>query len=108
MPDPSSLPAARFTAWPGNPVVSPTGHGWQSANVYNPAAVVHDGRVVLLYRAHATDKVSRLGLASSEDGLHFTCEADPVLEPTEAYESHGCEDPRVSLIEGTFYLTYTG
>ena len=97
-----------FTPWGGNPVLRPSGDGWQSANVYNPAAVVHDDQVVLLYRAHATDKVSRLGLATSDDGLHFDTEPDPVLEPTEAYETHGCEDPRLTEIGGTFYLTYTG
>jgi predicted GH43/DUF377 family glycosyl hydrolase len=97
-----------FTPWSGNPVLRPSGDGWQSANVYNPAAVVHDDQVVLLYRAHAADKVSRLGLATSDDGLHFDVEPDPVLEPTEAYESHGCEDPRVTAIDGTYYLTYTG
>ncbi len=97
-----------FTPYPGNPVLRPTGVGWQSANVYNPAAVVHDGRVVLLYRAHATDKVSRIGFAASSDGLHFAMESEPVLEPTEDYERFGCEDPRVTCVEGTYYLTYTG
>ncbi|MCU1603000.1 MAG: putative glycosylase [Frankiales bacterium] len=97
-----------FTPYLGNPVLGPTGDGWQSANVYNPAAVVHDGRVVLLYRAHAADKVSRIGLAASDDGLHFEREDEPVLEPTEDYERFGCEDPRVTLVEGTYYLTYTG
>jgi predicted GH43/DUF377 family glycosyl hydrolase len=97
-----------FQPWSGNPVLRPSGSGWQSGNVYNPAAAVHDGQVVLLYRAHAADKVSRIGLAVSDDGLRFTAGADPVLEPTEPYESRGCEDPRVTCIGGTYYLTYTG
>ena len=97
-----------FAPWSGNPVLRPTGSGWQSANVYNPAAVVHDDAVVLLYRAHAADKVSRIGCAVSEDGLRFRMEAEPVLEPTEPYESRGCEDPRVTAVDGTYYLTYTG
>lgn len=97
-----------FTPWPGNPVLRPSGEGWQSANVYNPAAVVHDGRVVLLYRAHAADRVSRIGYAVSDDGLHFRADPEPVLEPTEPYESHGCEDPRITVIDGVYYLTYSG
>lgn len=97
-----------FTPWPGNPVLRPTGKGWQSANVYNPAATVCDGRIVLLYRAHAADRVSRIGIAVSDDGLHFDVDADPVLEPTESYESRGCEDPRITAIGGDYYLTYTG
>jgi predicted GH43/DUF377 family glycosyl hydrolase len=97
-----------FTPWSGNPVLRPTGDGWQSGYVYNPAAVVHDDRVVLLYRAHTDDKVSRIGYASSDDGLTFTMEDEPVLAPTEEYESHGCEDPRLTYVDGTYYLTYTG
>ena len=97
-----------LTPYAANPVLVPRGEGWQSANVYNPAAVVHDDQVVLVYRAHAADKVSRLGIAVSDDGLSFEMASDPVLEPTEAYESRGCEDPRITCVEGTYYLTYTG
>lgn len=97
-----------FTPWSGNPVLRPSGDGWQSGNVYNPAAVVHDDRVVLLYRAHSDDRVSRIGYAVSDDGLHFDAEAWPVIEPTEPYEKSGCEDPRLTCIEGVFHLTYTG
>ena len=97
-----------FTPWSGNPVLRPSGDGWQSASAYNPAAVVHDGRVVLLYRAHADDRVSRIGYAVSDDGLRFETEPSPVLEPTEPYEQRGCEDPRLTCIDGVFHLTYTG
>jgi predicted GH43/DUF377 family glycosyl hydrolase len=97
-----------FTPWAGNPVLRPSGQGWQSACVYNPAAVVHDDKVVLLYRAHADDRVSRIGYAVSDDGLHFATETHPVIEPTESYEKEGCEDPRLTSIDGVHYLTYTG
>lgn len=97
-----------FTPFRGNPVLRPCGTGWQSGYVYNPAAVVHEGKVVLLYRAHDDSKISRIGFASSDDGLHFVQEDTPVLEPSEAYESRGCEDPRVTCIDGVYYLTYTG
>jgi predicted GH43/DUF377 family glycosyl hydrolase len=97
-----------FTPYAANPVLVPTGDGWQSANAYNPAAVVHDDQVVLVYRAHATDRVSRLGIATSDDGLSFAMEDEPVLWPTEPYESRGCEDPRITRVDGTYYLTYTG
>ena len=97
-----------FTPWSGNPVLRPSGDGWQSGNVYNPAAVVYDDQVVLLYRAHSDDRVSRLGYAVSDDGLNFVAESLPVLEPTEPYDARGCEDPRLTCIDGVFYLTYTG
>ncbi len=101
------FPLGPFTPHPGNPVLRPRGDGWESGSVYNPAAVVVDDRVVLLYRAHADDIVSHVGLATSEDGIHFEREPDPVLSPAEPWEVHGVEDPRVSRIDGTYYLTYS-
>ena len=105
---PIDYPLGPFTPSPANPVLRPGPGGWESSNVYNPAAIVHDGRMVLLYRAHADDIVSSIGFALSCDGLNFERDAEPVLVPEHPYEAHGCEDPRVVKIGDTFYLTYTG
>lgn len=90
---------------------------WEAKDVFNPAAVVRDGKVCLLYRAE--DRVgrflgtSRIGVAESDDGLHFTRRATPVLYPDrdaqQAIEwEGGCEDPRiVERAEGGYVLTYT-
>ncbi len=90
---------------------------WEAKDVFNPAAVVRDGKVYLLYRAEDTigrfAGTSRIGLAVSEDGLHFTRNNDPVLFPAnDAYKKYewegGCEDPRIVEDEkGTYYMTYT-
>ena len=55
-----------------------------------------------------TTSSSHVGLATSEDGIHFERHPEPVLSPTEPYEEFGAEDPRVTEIDGTYYLTYTG
>ena len=104
----ATFPLGPFTPYGGNPVLRPQGASWESGNLYNPAAAVVDDRVVLLYRAHGADLVSRIGMATSDDGRHFEREADPVLEPEHDYERQGCEDPRLSLVEGVWHLTYTG
>ncbi len=90
---------------------------WEEKDVFNPAAIVRDNKVYLLYRAE--DKVgkfsgtSRLGLAISEDGLHFDKEPAPVFYPDndslKVYEwEGGAEDPRVVESEdGTYIMTYT-
>lgn len=90
---------------------------WERKDVFNPAAVVKDGKVFLLYRAEDTvgrhAGTSRIGLAESTDGLHFVRRPEPVLFPREdAYINYewegGCEDPRI--VEdgaGTYYMTYT-
>ena len=103
----AAFPLGPFKPFGGNPILRPQGDGWESASVYNPAAVVKDGQVVLLYRAHADDIVSHVGLATSDDGIHFDRHPEPVLSPSEDYDRYGAEDPRVTEIDGTYYLTYT-
>jgi|SRR6218665_345445 len=90
---------------------------WEEKDVFNPAAVVRDGRIYLLYRAEDTAAsvagTSRIGIAVSEDGLHFSKQKDPVLFPAnDAYKKYewmgGCEDPRiVEDDKGMYYMTYT-
>jgi predicted GH43/DUF377 family glycosyl hydrolase len=101
-----------FTSWhrvSETPVISPQGDGWESAGTFNPAVVVRDGKIIMLYRAQDKQGTSRLGYAESSDGVRFTRRAEPVLSPTEDYEKDGgVEDPRLVEFDGTYYLTYTG
>lgn len=86
---------------------------WEARNVLNPSAIVKDGKVYLIYRAQDSEGTSRIGVAISEDGLHFKKMQTPVLYPDEdslkKYEWHGgIEDPRVVETEdGNYLLTYT-
>lgn len=86
---------------------------WESRNVLNPAAVVKEGKVYLLYRAQDPMMTSRIGLAISDDGLHFTKQPAPVFYPDKdsmlALEwKGGVEDPRiVEDANGRYILTYT-
>ena len=93
---------------------------WEALHTFNPAAIVRHGRIYVLYRAEDDTgemriglHTSRIGLAESEDGIHFRRRPQPVLFP--AYDSQkerewpgGCEDPRIVEGEdGTYVLTYT-
>jgi len=86
---------------------------WEEKNVLNPSAVVRDGKVYLIYRAQDSLMTSRLGLAISDDGLHFKKEALPIFYPDsdqmQKFEwNGGVEDPRIVEAEdGTYILTYT-
>lgn len=81
---------------------------------------MRDGKIYVLYRAEdnsGENKIgghaSRIGLAESDDGIHFKRDDVPVLYPEEddqkeREEKGGCEDPRVVETEdGTFVMTYT-
>lgn len=102
------FPLGPFTPYEHNPIMRPQGDGWESGNLYNPAALVSGDEVILLYRAHGTDLISHVGMARSTDGFTFEREPEPIMSPEHDYERYGCEDPRVSYIDGTYYLTYTG
>jgi predicted GH43/DUF377 family glycosyl hydrolase len=90
---------------------------WEEKDVFNPAIVVKDNKIYMLYRAQ--DKVglpsgtSRIGLAESMDGFHFIRHSSPVFYPDndaqKKYEwEGGCEDPRiVEDDKGAYYMTYT-
>jgi predicted GH43/DUF377 family glycosyl hydrolase len=90
---------------------------WDEKDVFNPAVVVRDNKVYMIFRAE--DEVgkhagtSRLGLAMSDDGLHFTKRSTPVFYPAndsmKIYEwEGGVEDPRIVESEdGVYYMTYT-
>jgi len=115
-----------------NPVITPTRTStfhspmndsavhWEEYATFNPAAVVRNGKVYLLYRAEDASgdaqighHTSRLGLAESSDGLHFTRRSEPVLYPDKDNQSKyewtgGVEDPRiVETGSGEYVLTYT-
>jgi beta-1,2-mannosidase len=92
---------------------------WQRADVFNPAAIIKDGKVHLLFRAEDNPRAeiggrtSRIGIAVSDDGVHFRKHPVPVLYPArdeflEYDHPGGCEDPRVVETEdGKYVMAYT-
>lgn len=93
---------------------------WEALHTFNPAAALKDGTVYVLYRAEDDTgemkiggHTSRLGMAESRDGLHFTRRPTPVFFPAEDAQKAnewdgGCEDPRiVQRPDGTFVMMYT-
>lgn len=86
---------------------------WEAKNIYNPAVAIINDTVFMFYRAQDSAGCSRIGLAKSTDGIHFTRNTSPVLYPAnDAYKKYewpgGCEDPRLTQNSaGTYYMTYT-
>lgn len=135
----SSSEAAPAWAWTRfvrpqniNPIISPDtavrffcpmnndSSAWEGSDTFNPAATIYNGKIVVLYRSEDNtakgigSRTSRIGYASSSDGLHFTREKAPVLFPSKSdsqssYECPGgCEDPRVAMTaDGLYVMMYT-
>lgn len=90
---------------------------WAEKDVFNPAAVIRNDTIFLLYRAEDIigkyAGTSRIGLAWSLDGFHFNKKENPVFypdnDPFKKLEwEGGCEDPRIVQDEkGTYFMTYT-
>jgi predicted GH43/DUF377 family glycosyl hydrolase len=51
--------------------------------------------------------ISHLRIARSTDGIHFEVEPVPALFPATPYESFGIEDPRITAIDGTYWINYS-
>lgn len=100
---------------------------WASGAVFNPAAWFDGHDIHLLFRAipdgyrriplesppeRGPDKgfddyISLIGYAKSTDGTSFDVRLDPLIKPDASFDRYGAEDPRVSLLDGRYLITYT-
>jgi len=98
----------RLNRHPLNPILLPDPTSdWETYNVFNPSVIYHNGLFHMHYRAQGLDWVSRIGYAVSVDGIYWNRLRRPVLEPQDASDSRGLEDPRVTAIDGVFFMAYT-
>lgn len=66
----------------------------------DPRTVTVDGRTWLT-------SISHLRIARSTDGIRFEVDRAPAVVPATAYEAFGIEDPRITLLDGTYWINYT-
>lgn len=99
----------------GNPILTPHPfHTWESEAAFNGCVVEHNGTVHMLYRAmssaqnigDATLELSTIGYAESADKTTFT-KRRQLIVPEHEWEKYGVEDPRVTMLNGKFYIFYT-
>lgn len=101
-----------------NPIFTPKDVPWDSALVFNPAVVKWQDRYVMVFRSDGgnydqrkMDGTCKLGIAFSDDGLHFTPRPEPCfthkdLPFAERYGICQVYDPRITILEGKCYLTF--
>lgn len=117
----SPLTLSRFA---GNPILGPSEHFWESKWTFNPSALLHDGKVHMVYRAVGGNDVSMVGYAESSDGYSVDARfAEPMFFYRNVpqgvqtafkipYSSGGgfcggSEDPRVTRIDDRVYMLFT-
>ncbi len=81
-------------------VVGRLAKGDPDLDLTDPRGYYYKGKMLLTSLSH-------LRVARSTDGRNFTFDPDPAIYPATAYEAYGCEDARITPIDGTYYITYT-
>lgn len=98
-----------------NPIIMPrTEYYWETYSTFNWCPAEKDGKIYALYRAMSHPELlgghkigmSTIGCATSTDREHYG-DRKQLIVPEQPWEKFGCEDPRVTEIDGTFYIFYT-
>lgn len=100
-----------------NPVLKPNIHqSWEADAVFNGCPIQKGNETHLVYRAVSLDhyhsianirlKVSDIGIAKSTDGIHFS-DRRRFIVPDKPWDKFGCEDPRITKLNGKYYTFYT-
>ncbi len=100
-----------------NPILKPLNiHAWEAQAVFNGCPIEKGNKIYLLYRAvslphyHTANRAnimtSDIGVAESKDGIRFT-NRQRLIVPEYDWEKFGCEDPRITKLNGEYYIFYT-
>jgi predicted GH43/DUF377 family glycosyl hydrolase len=100
------------TRYEGNPILTKDDIPYPVQLVYNAGVTKFDGKYIMLFRSLLDTGRSIIGLAESEDGFNFKPRPEPFMTPSKEpvfceYEQFGIEDPRITHLEGVFYITYS-
>ena len=107
----------KIKRYPENPIYKPNSeHSWEAEAAFNGCPIKCGNHTHLLYRAVSVThyhseagfpmQVSDIGQSISKDGIHFK-PGQRFIVPEESWERFGCEDPRVTKINGKYYIFYT-
>lgn len=98
-----------------NPLLSPDKrNSWEAEATFHGSVIKVGDSYKMLYRAlsltHLHEgvrmKLSTIGICQSGDGVHFR-KRKQLIVPQYPWEKYGCEDPRVTKIDDTYYIFYT-
>lgn len=88
-------------------VLRPTVLPFENKAVLNPACIEANGITHMFYRAVNSQDISSIGYCQLKNNQVINRLTQPILAPEFDYEKKGIEDPRITLLDGTYYLFYT-
>lgn len=104
-----------ITRNPKNPIFSPdTKDPWEAKASFNGSVIKKGNGFQLVYRALSQKykfqgqemELSTIGKAESADGVNFN-KRSQFIKPEQNWEKFGLEDPRVTYLDGKYYIFYT-
>ena len=91
------------------PVLSGAPASWDAGGVAWPSVVPTDDGFAMYYSTHATNpEETVIARATSDDGMTWTKDENPVLQPTLAWEGTGLDRPRVVAVGDEYVMVYSG
>ncbi len=95
-----------------NPIIKLEDLSFSCLNIMNAGAVKFKDEYILLIRVETMKAHSILMLARSTNGVNFTVDKEPIMVPAtegefKKFEGHGVADPRITRIDGTYYIMYS-
>ncbi|NQV00900.1 MAG: pesticidal protein Cry7Aa [Parcubacteria group bacterium] len=88
-------------------ILKKTNLEFENKSVLNPACIQVDDITHMFYRAINHNDISSIGYCQLKNNKVVKRLKEPVLFPEYDYEKKGVEDPRITLLEGIYYLFYT-
>ncbi|KKR10837.1 MAG: Glycosidase [Candidatus Woesebacteria bacterium GW2011_GWA1_39_21] len=88
-------------------ILEKTNLEFENRAVFNPACIEVNGVTHMFYRALNENDVSSIGYCQLIDNKVVKRLNKPILSPEYGYEKMGVEDPRITFLEGIYYLLYT-
>jgi beta-1,2-mannobiose phosphorylase / 1,2-beta-oligomannan phosphorylase len=104
------------TRFEHNPILSPTkDHPWEATAAFNGCPIIRNNKAYLIYRAMSEPqllkephiKMSVIARGISENYIHHYEDRKALVHPDSPFDKFGCEDPRVTLLDGMYYIFYT-
>lgn len=73
----------------------------------DPLIDFSDSRFVRTPTEQYLTSISHFRIARSKDGIHFDIEEKPAMSPANVFEVFGIEDPRITFMDGKYYINYS-
>ena len=88
-------------------ILEKTNLEFENKGVLNPACFQAGDLIHMFYRAIGKNNISSIGYCQLNSNKIIKRSTKPILYPEFDWEKGGVEDPRITFLDGTYYLFYT-